>query len=287
MVVSSWGCTAHKPSIIHPHFFLFMKLATWNINSLNVRLPHVLNWLADNPMDALCLQELKQTDDRFPIDAFREAGYEAHWAGQKTYNGVAIITPVAGQDEQRNIPGFDDPQQRVIAVTLPSPVGEIRVICVYCPNGQSIDSDKYLYKLNWYKALHGWLEKELKRYPLLAVLGDYNVAPRDEDVHDPELWKGQVLVSDPERAAFQGLLDLGLVDSFLQFEHDEKPFTWWDYRRMAFRRNAGLRIDHILLSRELMKWCTACVIDREPRGQTQPSDHTPVIATLDFSVTTP
>lgn len=263
-----------------------MKLATWNINSLTVRLPQVLAWLAENPMDALCLQELKQSDDRFPIEAFREAGYEAHWAGQKTYNGVAIITPTLGTDVQRNIPGFDDPQQRVIATTLASPVGDIRVICVYCPNGQSIDSDKYQYKLNWYKALHDWLQDELKRYPRLAVLGDYNVAPRDEDVHDPEAWKDQVLVSVPERAALQGLLDLGLVDSFLEFSHGEKPFTWWDYRRMAFRRNAGLRIDHILLSTELMKWCSACEIDKGPRGNTQPSDHTPVIATLDFSTAT-
>lgn len=260
-----------------------MKLATWNINSLNVRLPQVLAWLADNPVDALCLQELKQEDARFPIDAFREAGYEAHWAGQKTYNGVAIITPTLGSDVQRNIPGFDDPQQRVIAATLPSPVGEIRVICVYCPNGQSIDSDKYQYKLNWYSALRDWLASELERYPLLAVLGDYNVAPRDADVHDPELWEGQVLVSEPERAALNQLLELGLVDSYLEFEHPEKPFTWWDYRRLAFRRNAGLRIDHILLSTELMTWCKACVIDKGPRGNPQPSDHTPVIATLDFS----
>lgn len=263
-----------------------MKLATWNINSLNVRLPQVLAWLSQNPMDALCLQELKQDDDRFPIDAFREAGYEAHWAGQKTYNGVAIITPVLGRDDQRNIPGFDDPQQRVIATTLPSPVGDIRVICVYCPNGQSLDSDKYEYKLNWYKALRDWLATELEKYPLMAVLGDYNVAPRDADVHDPAAWEGQVLVSEPERAALNALIDLGLVDSFLEFEHEEKPFTWWDYRRMAFRRNAGLRIDHILLSAELMKWCSACVIDKEPRRNEQPSDHTPVIATLDFSRST-
>lgn len=264
-----------------------MKLATWNINSLNVRLPQVLDWLAENPMDALCLQELKLTDERFPIDAFRDAGYEAHWAGQKTYNGVAIITPIAGTDEQRNIPGFDDPQQRVIAVTLPSPVGDIRVVCAYCPNGQSLDSDKYEYKLSWFAALRNWLEQERQRYPLMAVLGDYNVAPHDEDVHDPARWEGQVLVSEPERAAFRALLDLGMVDSFRQFEQEEKAFTWWDYRRMAFRRNAGLRIDHILLSTELMKWCTACVIDKAPRYNTQPSDHTPVVATLDFSEANP
>src|SRR5690606_1397828 len=150
-----------------------MKLATWNINSLNVRLPQVLDWLAENPMDALCLQELKLTDERFPIDAFRDAGYTAHWAGQKTYNGVAIITPIAGTDIQKNIPGFDDPQQRVIAATF----GDVRVICAYCPNGQSLDSDKYVYKLQWYEALNRWLEQELQRYPKLAILGDYNIAP--------------------------------------------------------------------------------------------------------------
>lgn len=260
-----------------------MKLATWNINSLNVRLPQVLAWLADNPVDALCLQELKLPDERFPIDAFRAAGYEAHWAGQKTYNGVAIITPTLGTDEQRNITGFEDHQQRIIATTLPSPVGDVRVISAYCPNGQSIDSDKYEYKLAWYHALKEWLAQEIKRYPRLAILGDYNVAPRDEDVHDPARWEGNVLVSEPERAALQSLIDLGLVDSFLEFEQEEKPFTWWDYRRMAFRRNAGLRIDHILLSTELMTWCTSCVIDKGPRGNEQPSDHTPVIATLDFT----
>lgn len=259
-----------------------MKLATWNINSLNVRLPQVLAWLEANPVHALCLQELKMDDDRFPIDAFREAGYTAHWAGQKTYNGVAIITPVAGSDEQRNIPDYDDPQQRIIAATLPSPVGDIRVISAYCPNGQSLDSDKYTYKLEWYDALHRWLADELQRYPLLAILGDYNVAPADEDVHDPTAWEGQVLVSEPERAALNALLDLGLTDAFRAFEQPEKSYTWWDYRRLAFRRNAGLRIDHVLLSTPLMQWCSACTIDKEPRRNEQPSDHTPVIATLDF-----
>lgn len=222
-------------------------------------------------------------DDRFPIDAFREIGYEAHWAGQKTYNGVAIITPVLGQDVQRNIPDFEDHQQRIIAATFDSPIGDIRVISAYCPNGQSVGSDKYEYKLAWFKALRDWLATELERYPRLAILGDYNVAPRDEDVHDPARWEGDVLVSEPERAALQELIDLGLVDSFLEFEHEEKSFTWWDYRRMAYRRNAGLRIDHILLSTELMPWCRSCVIDKAPRGNVQPSDHTPVIATLDFS----
>lgn len=260
-----------------------MKLATWNINSLNVRLPQVLDWLSANPVTALCLQELKLTDERFPIAAFQEAGYDAHWAGQRTYNGVAIVTPAKGTDEQRNIPGFEDPQQRIIAVTLPSPVGDVRVISAYCPNGQAVGSDKYEYKLAWYAALKDWLEQELSRYPRLALLGDFNVAPQDQDIHDPEKWKDQVLASEPERQALQALIDLGLVDSFRQFEQPEKAFTWWDYRRLAWRRNAGLRIDHILLSTELMRWCTSCTIDKAPRGNTQPSDHTPVVATLDFS----
>lgn len=257
-----------------------MKLATWNVNSLKVRLPQVLDWLAANPVDALCLQELKLTDDKFPLDAFTEAGYQAVWAGQKTYNGVAIISRETGSAMVRNIPTMDDPQQRVLAITLPSPVGDIRVICAYCPNGQSLDSEKYPYKLDWYQHLHQWVAEELKTYPRLALLGDYNIAPADADVHDPAKWEGQVLVSEPERAAFNGLLGLGLTDSFRQFEQPERTFTWWDYRQLGFRRNAGLRIDHILLSEPLAKLCTGCVVDKGPRGNEQPSDHAPVIATL-------
>lgn len=257
-----------------------MKLATWNINSLTVRLPQVLAWLEQNPVDVLCLQELKQPDEKFPIDAFTALGYQAQWAGQKTYNGVAIISRLAGTDVQRNLPGFDDHQQRIIACTLPSPIGDIRVISAYCPNGQSVGSDKYEYKLRWYEALRLWLQDELLRYPRLAILGDYNVAPTDADVHDPLKWIGDVLVSEPERAALEALLALGLTDAFREFEQEEKSFTWWDYRRFAFRRNAGLRIDHILLSEALRPLCTACVIDKAPRSNEQPSDHTPIVATL-------
>lgn len=260
-----------------------MKLATWNVNSLKVRLPQVLDWLENSPVEALCLQELKLTDDKFPIDAFTEAGYQACWAGQKTYNGVAIITKVAGTDVQRNMPNFEDHQQRIIATTLPSPVGDIRVVCAYCPNGQAVGSDKYEYKLKWFLALQEWLQQELQRYPRLAILGDYNVAPHDEDVHDPQKWEGDVLVSEPERSAFNALLSLGLSDTFREFEQAEKSFTWWDYRRFAFRRNAGLRIDHVLLSDALKPYCTACVIDKAPRANEQPSDHTPVVATLSFN----
>lgn len=259
-----------------------MKLATWNINSLKVRLPQVLEWLEQNRVSALCLQELKLADDKFPLDAFREIGYQAQWAGQKTYNGVAVIAPEECLEVQRNIPGFDDHQQRIIATNLSSPIGDIRVISAYCPNGQSLDSDKYQYKLKWFEALRDWLQDELVRYPRLAILGDYNVAPKDEDVHDPAKWVGDVLVSEPERAAFEALLDLGLTDAFRQFEQPEKTFTWWDYRRFAFRRNAGLRIDHVLLSDALLPYCVGCEVDKGPRGNEQPSDHTPVIATLDF-----
>jgi exodeoxyribonuclease-3 len=259
-----------------------MKLATWNINSLNVRLPHVLTWLRENPVDALCLQELKQPDEKFPFEAFQELGYHASRAGQKTYNGVAIVSREPGGEEQRNLPNFDDPQQRLLATTLPSPEGDVRVISVYCPNGQSVGSDKYEYKLAWFRALAQWLETELTRYPRLAILGDYNVAPADEDVHDPEKWVGEVLVSEPERAAFQNLLDLGLADAFRQFPQPPASFSWWDYRRFAFRRNAGARIDHVLLTPALQALCARCDIDKIPRAWEQPSDHAPVVATLNL-----
>lgn len=260
-----------------------LKLATWNVNSLKVRLPQVLQWLQENPVDALCLQELKMADELFPLQAFNELGFQAQWAGQKTYNGVAIITRDHSTNAQRNIPGFEDPQQRILAVTLPSPVGEIRVISAYCPNGQAVGSDKYQYKLAWFSALHKWLESEMQTYPRLAILGDYNVAPADADVHDPAKWEGDVLVSEPERDAFNQLLALGLTDAFRLFPQEPQTFTWWDYRRFAFRRNAGLRIDHVLLSNELRAYCSACVVDKAPRANEQPSDHTPVVATLDFT----
>lgn len=257
-----------------------MKLATWNVNSLKVRLPQVLSWLETNPVDALCLQELKLDHDKFPLQAFADIGYHAGWAGQKTYNGVAVISRQPGADITRNIPGFEDPQQRVLATTLPFGSESIRVISAYCPNGQSVGSDKYQYKLSWYEAFRSWLESEMQRYPNIAVLGDYNVAPADEDVHNPEKWVGEVLVSEPERAALQSLLDLGLKDAFRLFEQPPKSFSWWDYRMNSFKRNAGVRIDHVLLSAPLVNACTQCIIDKSPRGNEQPSDHTPVVATL-------
>ncbi len=257
-----------------------MQLATWNVNSLKVRLPQVLAWLEANPVDALCLQELKLDHEKFPLEAFTEIGYHAGWAGQKTYNGVAVISREPGQDIIRNIPGFEDHQQRVLATTLPYGSETIRVISAYCPNGQSLDSDKYVYKLAWYKAFEQWLAEEIQRHPNVAVLGDYNIAPKDEDVHNPEKWVGQVLVSEPERAALESLLALGLTDSFRMFDQPAKSFSWWDYRMNGFKRNAGMRIDHVLLSAPLVAKCTACIIDKGPRGNEQPSDHTPVIATL-------
>jgi exodeoxyribonuclease-3 len=253
-----------------------MKLATWNVNSLKVRLPHVLDWLAANPVDVLCLQETKQQDSDFPQATLQEAGYHSLFSGQKTYNGVAILSRAPAVEVQYGIPGHDGEQKRVIAATY----GEIRVVDVYIPNGQSIDSDKYQYKLNWLTALHDWLNQELERHPKLVLLGDYNIAPEDRDVHDPVAWQGNVLVSEPERAKFQSLVQLGLHDSFRLFEQPEKSFTWWDYRMMAFRRNHGLRIDHILISGPLVEQCKSCVIDKAPRKLERPSDHTPVIVEL-------
>jgi exodeoxyribonuclease III len=254
-----------------------MKLATWNVNSLKVRLPHLLEWLAANPVDVVCLQETKQQDADFPQADLQAAGYFSAFSGQKTYNGVAILSRTPLSDVQLGIPNFADEQKRVIAATI----NGVRVVCVYIPNGQSLDSDKYQYKLKWLAALHDWLAEELKRYPKLALLGDYNIAPEDRDLYDPEGWAGNVLVSAPERAAFQGLLQLGLRDSFRLFEQPEKSYSWWDYRMMAFRRNMGLRIDHILISEPLI--CISSVIDKAPRKLERPSDHTPVVAEIQNS----
>lgn len=252
-----------------------MKIATWNVNSLKVRLPQVLEWLAASQPDILCLQETKLEDARFPLSELQQAGYQAIFSGQKTYNGVAILSKVAAQEVVTGIPEFADEQRRVIAASF----GGVRIVCVYIPNGQSVDSDKYQYKLSWLAALRGWLEKELAHYPKLALLGDYNIAPEDRDVYDPAGWQGNVLVSEPERAAFRSLQQLGLRDAFRLFEQPEKSYSWWDYRMMAFRRNMGLRIDHILISEGLQ--CAACSIDKAPRKLERPSDHTPVIAEIE------
>jgi exodeoxyribonuclease III len=254
-----------------------MKLATWNVNSLKVRLPQVLQWLESSPVDVLCLQETKLTDDKFPAAEIEAAGYQVVFTGQKTYNGVAILSRHPITDVVKNNPLFPDEQQRIISATIEG----MRLVCAYVPNGQAVGSDKYDYKLRWLEALIQWLEDELQRFPSLALLGDYNIAPTDADVHDPAAWQDQVLVSAPERAAFERLCALPLADAFRLFPQAEKLYSWWDYRQMAFRRNRGLRIDHILLSPALVQRCTACEIDKLPRKWEQPSDHTPVIVTLE------
>jgi exodeoxyribonuclease-3 len=253
-----------------------MKIATWNVNSLKVRLPHVLDWLAATQADVLCLQETKMEDKVFPYTELEAAGYHSAHNGQKTYNGVAILARGTLHDIRCNMPGFADEQRRVLAAT----VNGLRVVCAYMPNGQAVGSDKYDYKLRWLAALADFLRDELQRWPQLALLGDYNIAPEDRDVHDPVLWKDQVLCSEPERAAFRQFLALGLADAFRLFEQPDKIYSWWDYRQMGFRLNRGLRIDHILLSKPLAAACGACAIDKAPRKLERPSDHAPVVATL-------
>lgn len=255
-----------------------MQIATWNVNSLNVRLPHVLRWLAQNPVDVLCLQETKLTDEKFPTEELNAAGYQVVFSGQKTYNGVAILSKLPLHDVVRGNPRFADEQQRVIAATI----GGMRIICTYTPNGQAVGSDKYAYKLAWLAALREWLVEELAAHGAggLAIVGDYNIAPEDRDVHDPALWAGGLHCSDQERAALAALIDTGVTDAFRLFEQADKSFSWWDYRMLGFQKNKGLRIDHILLSESLARHCVACTIDRAPRKWEQPSDHAPVIATL-------
>lgn len=253
-----------------------MKLATWNVNSLSVRLPQLLQWLAANQPDAMVLQETKLTDDRFPAAEIAAAGWQAVWFGQRTYNGVALLSKTAAADVVRNIPGHADPQARLIAGT----VGTVRVVGAYFPNGQAPGTDKFAYKMAWLEALAGWLRDELERHPRLALLGDFNIAPEDRDVHDPAEWRDQVLCSVPERERLQALFDLGFVDVFRCFEQPQQAFSWWDYRAAAFRRNRGLRIDLILASPALAATSTGSGIDTGPRGREQPSDHTPVWASF-------
>lgn len=255
-----------------------MRIATWNVNSLRVRLPQLLEWLAASAPDVVALQETKLTDDAFPAEELRAAGYHCVYSGQKTYNGVATLARTELHEPLRDIPGYDDPQRRVLAAS----VAGVRVINLYVPNGQSVDSDKYHYKLGWLRAVRSWLRQELAAHPQLVVLGDFNIAPEDRDVHDPAAWIGSVLVSPEERAALHATLELGLVDVFRQFEQPPQSFSWWDYRAGSFRRNNGLRIDLLLASAALAARCTACDIDREPRRVERASDHTPVIATFDI-----
>lgn len=251
-----------------------MKIATWNVNSIRVRLPHITDWLSKQQPDVLCLQETKVVDDLFPAEALQEVGYESIYCGQKTYNGVAILSKSTAEDVLRQPAVLKDEQKRCIAATFDN----VRVINIYVPNGSEVGSDKYQYKLQWLKQLHAHLKEELKLYEQLVIVGDYNIAPEDSDVHDPKAWQGSVLVSDKERDAFQAMIAMGLVDVFRQFEQEQDSYSWWDYRAAAFRRNRGLRIDHILCSEPLSQQCHSCVIDKEPRSWEKPSDHAPVIA---------
>jgi exodeoxyribonuclease-3 len=254
-----------------------MKLATWNVNSLTVRLPQLLAWLDQQQPDVVVLQETKLTDDKFPAAELAAAGWQAAWFGQKTYNGVALLSRSTPLAVAQNIPGFADPQARVISANVTGMDGApLRVIGAYFPNGQAPDSDKFVYKLAWLQALQGWLTEELKQYPQLVLMGDFNIAPEDRDVFDPVAWAGQIHCTPEERSAWHGLLNLGLHDAFRLFEQPAKSWSWWDYRNLAFRKNQGLRIDHILVPEALKPWVQACTIDKAPRKNERPSDHAPV-----------
>jgi exodeoxyribonuclease-3 len=253
-----------------------LKLATWNVNSLAVRLPQLVDWLGQQQPEVLVLQETKLTDDKFPQADITAAGWHSVWFGQKTYNGVALLSRTAPQDVVHNIPGFDDPQARVIAAT----VDGLRVVGAYFPNGQAPGSEKFAYKMGWLQALQDWLRAELARHPHLVLMGDFNIAPDDRDVFDPVAWAGQIHCTPEERAHFQALCGLGLVDAFRLFDQPPRTWSWWDYRNLAFRKNQGLRIDHILVSQALQPRVTACTVDKMPRKNERPSDHAPVLATL-------
>ncbi len=255
-----------------------MKIATWNVNSLRVRMGHIQQWISDNGPDILALQETKVTDDKFPVDEIRALGYYAVYSGQKTYNGVAVLSRAQPHDVITDIPDLDDHQRRILDTT----VGGVRVVNIYVPNGKTVTAPEYDYKLNWLKKLTHHVELQLKRHPRLVVVGDINIAPESRDVHDPALWEGQVLFSEPERQAFSALLKAGLTDVFRRFDQPERQFSWWDYRMQGFRRNHGLRIDHILASNGLSEHCTKCIIDKTPRGWERPSDHAPVVAEFDI-----
>ncbi len=258
-----------------------MRISTWNVNSLTARLQHVLDWLAANPVDVLCLQELKLTDDKFPLQALADAGYP-HGAvfGQKTYNGVAIISRTPLREVTRNIPDFEDEQSRVITATVDHPQGELRIINGYFVNGQEPGSEKFAYKMKWLDGLQAYVASQLRQHPRLVLVGDFNIAPEDRDSYDPAGLAGTIHHTEEERAHFRALLSLGLVDGFRLFEHPEKTFSWWDYRMLGFQKNRGLRIDHILVSEPLRANVSACSVDRTPRKWKQPSDHAPVTVEL-------
>ncbi len=253
-----------------------MKIASWNVNSLNVRLPHLHDWLGAAAPDIIALQETKTEDAKFPVAAITESGYRCVFSGQKTYNGVALLARAEPRDMVTDIPGLDDPQRRILAATI----GDLRVVDLYVVNGQEVGSEKFAYKLDWLAKVRDFLAAEMQRFPQMIVLGDFNIAPDDRDVHDPQAWHEQILCSTPERAALKSLLDLGLHDSFRLFESGAGHYSWWDYRQAGFRRNLGLRIDLILVSDALRSRCRGASIDRAPRAWERPSDHTPVILEL-------
>lgn len=255
-----------------------MKLATWNVNSIRARLPHVLDWLERQKPDVACLQETKVPDEGFPKLELQAAGYDVLHAGQKGYNGIATLTRLPPGEVLTDVPGLDLGQKRFLAATIAG----VRVVNVYVPNGERVGSPKYAYKLEWMEALRVWLAGELERHERLAVVGDFNVAPEERDVYDPRLWGNQVLFSEPERAALRGIMAVGLLDVFRRFTPEPGHYTWWDYRAGSFRRNLGLRIDHILASPALSARAAACIIDREPRARERPSDHAPVVAEFDL-----
>jgi len=250
-----------------------MRIASWNVNSLNVRLPHLTRWCAEAKPDVIALQETKLEDAKFPVAALEEAGYHAAFSGQKTYNGVAILSRMPISDVRHGIDGFEDPQRRILSAT----VGDIRVVNLYVVNGHAVGTEKYAYKLDWLAKVTSYLAEEARRHPRLVVMGDFNIAPDDRDVHDPAAWHEQVLCSTPEREALKRMLDVGLVDSFRLFNEEAGHYSWWDYRQAAFRRNLGLRIDLILISEALRGVARSSVIDRDPRTWERASDHTPVL----------
>lgn len=253
-----------------------MQIATWNVNSLKIRLDQVLDWLNTSGCDVLALQELKLDNENFPIARFTAAGYYCIYNGQKTYNGVAIISKYPITEVTYDIPNYADPQKRVISGT----VNGIKIICAYVVNGESLISEKYIYKLNWLNEFHTYIANCMNLHPKLIVLGDFNIAPADIDMYDPISWQGQVLCSEPEREAWRSLLQLGLHDSFRLFNQKERQYSWWDYRNFAFRRKMGLRIDHLLISNKIKEAAQNCEIDITPRKNERPSDHTPVILTI-------
>jgi exodeoxyribonuclease-3 len=255
-----------------------MKIASWNVNSLNVRLPHVLAWSEGARPDVLALQETKLTDDRFPVEELSAIGYHSIFSGQKTYNGVAVLSRERASDPVTDIPGLDDPQRRILAVT----VGDIRIVNLYVVNGSEVGSEKFEYKLHWLERVTAWLAAEREQYENLVVLGDFNIAPDDRDVYDPSGWHEKILCSTPERDALGKILNLGLRDTFRMFEQEEGTWSWWDYRMNMFRRKLGLRIDLVLASAPMAKRCIASYIDIEPRRQERPSDHAPAIAEFDL-----